>query len=890
MKAKFYNKHFKPLVKQWRLILIAGLLSAYSVFGESKFSKTVQFAGGKITIVSSASLPQKPKIGLVLSGGGSRGVVHIGVLKALEENNIPIDLITGTSIGSMLGGLYASGYTPDELQALMNSINWQDMYKDEASRRTLFFGQKTEQDRYLLTVRFKKGMPFIPRGYSPGQKLLNILSDLILKARFQTRNSFDDLRIPFRSIATDLVSGEQVVLSQGNLAECINASMAFPLLFSPVQIGDMLLVDGGLRSNLPVEAARAEGMDIVIAVDVTSGLRGRERVNAPWEIVDQATTIMTQMTKEIERLSANVLIKPDLTGLLSDDFSQGNNLVQIGLAATGDKIQQIQQAIKECPCKETVPVSIDRVEDTGLEALSREQFNQLFLSKAKTLTTRELDADLQIFMDTGRYRRVEVRIDSGHTARLNNDCFGKIKSVNLSGNTLFDSQTLKRLMVTKKDYLLNSATLQKDLENLTEFYRSRGYSYMRIKTLDWQEDSGALRIGIDEGRIANIRISGNKKTKNFVILREFSKQKGTVFNWKKIKKAIQNVYASQLYERVNTNLIKENGVNILIIKVIEKSSQLLRIGGKYDTDRGAQAYLEMGDESILGFGIKTMFQSRFGQRDGHLGLRIRDDKIFFSNFTYDLNGYYNWEINPLEKGKGSYREERRGVRFRVGRQVRRIGQLVFELRNENIIDKAQQGRFFNAQNIELRTFAVRALADRLDRVDFPTKGIYNHWAWETGNRFVLETKESYTKALVNLEAYYNFARVHNWHLRFFVGIGDKTMPFSENFRLGGLNNFYGLRENELFGRQLVNVNVEYRYKLPLHFNRKNFILKNSYLSMRYDFGGIWKNPSVVFSSEDFFSGFGVNLGVETLFGPMHIAYGRTTEGHSAFYFSLGFSY
>ncbi len=880
----------KPQKIQWQLIFIIGLFFVCSAFGDSKFSKTVKFSGGKITIESCASLPQKPKIGLVLSGGGSRGVVHIGVLKALEENNIPIDLIAGTSIGSMIGGLYASGYTPDELQSLMNTIKWQDLYKDEASRRTLFFGQKTEQDRYLLTVRFNRGMPFIPRGYSPGQKLLSILSDLILKARFHTRNNFDDLRIPFRSIATDLVSGKQVVLSQGNLAECINASMAFPLLFSPVQIGDKLLVDGGLRSNLPVEAARAEGMDIIIAVDVTSGLRGKDRINVPWEIVDQATTIMTQMTKEIEQLSANVLIKPDLTGLLSDDFSQTGNLMQIGLVTAGDKIEQIQREITNCPCKETVPVYIDRVVSNGLEALSREQFKQLFLYKSKMLTTQELDADLQIFMDSGRYQRVEVSIDSAGTARLKNDCFGLLRKIEFTGNTLFDSLTLKHLMKSRQNYLFNSNILSKDLKQLTEFYRNRGYSYMRIKRLDWQEESGLLKIDIDEGRIGNIRIKGNRKTKKFVILREFSKQRGSVFNWKKIKKAIQNVYASQLYERVNTNLVEESGENILIIKVIEKSSQLLRIGGKYDSERGAQAYLEMGDESIFGFGIKTMFQSRFGQRDGYLGIRIRDDKIFFSNFTYDLNGYYNWQINPLEARKGSYREERRGVRFRIGRQVRRIGQLVFELRNENIIDKTLRGRFSNEQNIELRTFAVRALTDRLDRVDFPTKGIYNHWAWETGNRFVLETKESYTKALVNLEAYYNFARVHNWHLRLFVGIGDKTMPFSENFRLGGLNDFYGLHENQLFGRQLVNLNVEYRYKLPLHFNRKNFILKNSYISMRYDFGGIWKNPSVVFSSEDFFSGVGINLGVETLFGPMHIAYGRTSEEQSAFYFSLGFNY
>lgn len=879
---------------KYLIIGLAGLLGIVTfnnstVFADAIYSKTVQFSSGTISIESCINLPQKPKIGLVLSGGGARGMVHIGVLKALEENNIPIDLIVGTSIGSLLGGLYASGYSPEALEEIMADVEWDAIYVDEIGRTTLYPGQKREQDRYLFTVRFNKGKPYIPSGYSSGQKVLNTLSDLILKAEYQTRNNFNNLRIPFRSVTTDLVSGEQVVLANGNLAESINASLAFPLLFSPVPINNMLLVDGGLRSNLPVEVARNEGMDVVIAVDVSSGLRARERIEAPWEIVDQATTIMTRFSREQEQQAADILILPELQGLLNDDFSRSADLVQTGMAMTVDKISRIKQKMEANNRITEVVYPVKEIEFCGSGTITEELSDQLFLQRLDSISVQQIDQDLQTLIGSGKYKRVEVSLDSLHRIQVKIEPFGILHSLKFSGNTLLDSLALAGLCQTRSGRNLNSVRLKQDLKHIIEEYRARGYSLMRILDIRWQVSEGILEIEIDEGRIDDVRIEGNKKTKKYVILREFSTQRNALFNWKKIKKASQNVYATQLYKRVSTDVLEENGRNVLVVKVREKSSQLLRFGGKFDLDRGAQVYLEIGEESAFGLGIKTMLQTRFGQKDGHIGLRIRDDKVFFSNFTYDLHGYYNWQINPLESGKGEYREERRGARFTMGRQIRRIGQLVFELRNENITDESNSPQFTNFQNIELRTFAFRAFTDKRDQADFPTKGIYNHWAWETGNRLVLETKESYTKALINLEGYYNFLRVHNWHLRMFVGIGDKTMPFSENFRLGGLDDFYGLHKNQLFGRQLFVTSAEYRLKLPFQF-KNNFILKNSYLAARYDFGGIWKNPALVFTADNFFSGAGINLGIETLFGPMHFAYGHNTRSSGMFYFSLGFNY
>jgi len=859
------------------------------VQADTIYRKSVEFTAGTIHIKSTDNLPIKPKIGLVLSGGGARGMIHIGVLKALEENNIPIDLIVGTSIGSLLGGLYASGYSPEALEQIMLEVEWDAIYVDEIGRTTLYPGQKREQDRYLFTVRFNKGKPYIPAGFSPGQKVLNTLTDIILKAEYQTLNDFNNLRYPFRSVATDLVSGEQVVLAKGSLAESINASLAFPLLFSPVPIGNMLLVDGGLRSNLPVVVARDAGMDVIIAVDASSGLRSRERIEVPWEIVDQATTIMTSASREKEQLAADILILPELKGLLNDDFSRSTELVQTGIAMTVDQIGSIKQKMETCNQVLNSVFSVKSGEFQKQATLSDELFSQLFIQRLDSVNLRQMDQDLKTLIDSGKYKMVQLNLDSLQKLQLEIEPFGTINSFSFSGNTVLDSSGLLNLCGSRVGQKLNSVKLNQDLKQIIEEYRKRGFSLMRIRNIFWSAEKGTLGIEIDEGRIDDVRIEGNIKTKNYVILREFSAQRSKLFNWKKIKKASQNVYATQLYERVSSDVVEENGYNILVVKVREKSSQMLRMGGKYDLDRGAQAFLEMGEESVFGLGIKALFQTRFGQKDGHIGLRLRDDKVFFSNFTYDLHGYYNWQINPLESGKGTYREERRGARFTVGRQIRRIGQLVFELRNENITDESDSPRFINFQNIELRTFGLRAFTDKRDRADFPTKGIYNHWAWETGNRLVLETKESYTKALINLEGYYQIQKMHNWHFRMFVGIGDKSMPFSESFRMGGLNDFYGLHQNQMFGRQLFISNMEYRLKLPFQF-KNNFILKNSFLSARYDFGGIWKNPALVFTSDDFFSGVGIDLGIETLFGPMHLAYGSNTRSDGVLYFSLGFNY
>ncbi len=874
------------------------LFAGQTVAGSPSFtmSETYRFEHGKVTVVRKGYQVKHPKIGLVLSGGGARGMVHIGVLKALEQHHIPIDLIVGTSIGSLIGGLYAAGYTPDEILAIAQKINWASIYQDKPPRTALFLGQKGEQDRYLANLRFRNGNPYIPVAISPGQRMFLTLASLILQGRYHMRNNFDDLRVPFRAVATDLVSGKLVVLKKGNLAEAINASSAIPLLFVPVDYDSMLLVDGGMLANLPVEVARKEGCDIVIAIDVTSPLRKKDEINAPWEIVDQGTTIMSELERSLERRKADVLIRPNLDNQRNDDYSHIEELKNIGLQAVKSKLPELRKIIREkTNVHEAVfPLKNCTINDSVVSLAFFEEIQAL--KKRARVRLQDIRRLLDVAAGQGDFQQVSAVADTTDDSLSVSFLFKRfpqVQAVAFRGVTRYKPEQLHRLLFTQTGQPLNAIALKKDIDLLTELYRADGYSLMRVDSLGWDAATGRLTFGINEGRISALRITGNNKVKRYVISREFGRLIGKVFNWKDVQQAMRNAYTTQFFERVTLNILEENGRFTLEVKVKERSTVVMRLGGKYGTERRAQLYWEFGDECLFGMGIKSMLVGRFGMRDGKLGIKIRDDRIFTTYLTFDLQGYYKWQINPItdrDGATGRYREIRRGARFRVGQQLKRLGQFILELRHENIEDRLEDGTFRYPQNIELRSFAVRAIADKRNRADFPTKGINNYWSWETGNRFVFASKRSYTKAMVNLEGYYSFRNQATWHLRMFFGIGDKSMPFSENFRFGGLHSFYGLHQNEYFGRQVFIASAEYRYRIPFHLSSGNLLFKNFYLSFRYDFGGVWRNPNLVFSSKDFFSGLGGYFGIETPLGPLFLAYGHLTRGKSVGYISFGFEY
>ena len=292
-----------------------------------------------------AGVPERPRIGLVLSGGGARGAAHIGVLKVLEEYHVPIDAIAGTSMGAVVGGLYASGLNAADVERVMQSVDWQDAFRDRPPRSDLNFRRKLEDQNFLVKFPLGlKGKKFrLPRGLVQGQKLTQTLRALTLPvAQIQ---SFDDLAIPFRAIATDIVTGDRVVMDHGDLTTAMRASLSAPGVFAPVETDGRMLVDGGLSSNLPVDVARAMGVDILIVVDCGFPLLERAKLDSVATVSNQMLAILIRHnTTEQRKLltSKDVVIDPALGDFSSLDFGEHDKAMRIGEEAARGQIQRLQ--------------------------------------------------------------------------------------------------------------------------------------------------------------------------------------------------------------------------------------------------------------------------------------------------------------------------------------------------------------------------------------------------------------------------------------------------------------------------------------------------------------------------------------------------------------------
>jgi len=275
----------------------------------------------------------RPRICLVLSGGGARGMAHIGVLKILEDLKIPIDCIAGTSMGAIVGGLYASGMTAQQIDATMRSLDWQEAFRDAPPRRDLAFRRKQDDRNFLvrLPLGLKHHTILLPKGFIQGQKLQETLRQLTLP--FSNSTDFDLLPTPFRAVATDLETGNAVLMDKGDLAIAMRASMSAPGVFAPVELNGRLLVDGGLAENLPVNVARAMHADILIVSDVSFPLQPRAALDSALSITNQMLAILVRKDSDRQRASLtpqDILIQPNLGSTPATDFTSAGAVIAGG--------------------------------------------------------------------------------------------------------------------------------------------------------------------------------------------------------------------------------------------------------------------------------------------------------------------------------------------------------------------------------------------------------------------------------------------------------------------------------------------------------------------------------------------------------------------------------
>lgn len=287
---------------------------------------------------------ERPVVGLALSGGGAKGMAHVGVLRALEEMHVPVDVIAGTSAGAAVAALYASGMPVEEIEQRFIEMDWVSSFRDDPGRAYKPVRRKSMDWLYPVTPGIGVSASGIKLGGGlvSGQNLGFILNELTRRAGLV--KDFDDLPIPFRAVATDLETGEQVVIGEGSLAEAIRASMSIPGVYAPVSMDGRLLVDGGVANNLPVSVVRNMGADVVIAVDITDPLMDKDELQQALSVVGQLTTMLTRRNTEVQLAmltERDIILRPDLDGLGSADFHQAPVLFELGATEARNEAVQL---------------------------------------------------------------------------------------------------------------------------------------------------------------------------------------------------------------------------------------------------------------------------------------------------------------------------------------------------------------------------------------------------------------------------------------------------------------------------------------------------------------------------------------------------------------------
>ncbi|MCL1089273.1 patatin-like phospholipase family protein [Shewanella profunda] len=379
---------------------------------------------------------ERPKIGVVLSGGGAKGAAHVGVLKILEEHNIPVDYIAGTSIGAYVAGMYSLGYSASDVESIMMGVDWDSGYSDTIPRNILSFRDKQLRDRYNipLNIGYNEGEVRAPSGVLRGQTMSQLLrqsTDLV-----QQFGNFDDLAIPYRAVATDLETSQPVIISHGSLVNAMQASATVPGALQPTQFEGKLLVDGGIANNMPIDVVKAMGADIIIAVDIGSPLVKKDKLYSTIAVLDQLSNFLTNASTEKQKqllTDKDVLIRPAIDALSTTDFTIMPLALTLGKEAANNQLDKLSR-MSVSPEEYAIYVDAKRAKGKLLMAdvshpigeivfdnqskvslnLLKETLN---LHKGQAVSKDELNEALKRIYSLNKFERVDAEFVEGEEGR-----------------------------------------------------------------------------------------------------------------------------------------------------------------------------------------------------------------------------------------------------------------------------------------------------------------------------------------------------------------------------------------------------------------------------------------------------------------------------------------
>lgn len=865
-------------------------------------------------VVDKPDVFKKPTVALVLSGGGARGFAQIGILKTFEKYNIPINLIVGNSIGSIIGGLYASGYNAVELESIATSTNWAEVLSltEETKRTELFIDQKQAKEKSFLVIRFDGLKPIIPSAISGGQRITNYLSNLTLQALYHPNPNFDALKIPFRATASDLVSGKRYIFDRGSLSEAMRASVAVPFLFTALDKDSLSLVDGGLVSNIPVDIAKSLGSQVIIAVNSTSEILKLDEHSAPWETADQIMTIMMQATNQSQMNMADIVLKPNLGYRLASDFSNIDALIKAGEDIAEQNIKNIISVISTKQAQKLIPadtiISNFEITLTGDDISPDLRDSALALNNNNQISYSEIISTLNQINSIAIVQDVfaEVLPESNRTKIfINVKNKQKVTDIVFSGNKYLSDEEITNIFLENKDKLFYPHTVSVLFESLLLKYRTKGYSLAKIDSTWFNNKTGSLSFTIKEGIIKQIKFIGNDNIANYVLRREFPLQPNDVFQVNLAQKGITNISSLGLFEYVLLEIQDDEfGDPAVVVKVKEKITDMIRLGININNERGFVPQLDLRNTNFRGQGEELGLTVMGGIRSRLAQLDYQVFRIFHSYLTFNLKMYYSFnDIYTYAYSQdnsqkhwdririGEYRLIRYGVKLGFGTQLERLGNILFEFRREGqeIKEKSEGG--YIPEKYQLAIFKIGTIIDTKNRAPFPTEGMLLLISYESSFKKITSSYP-FTKLTFQHESYFTIFSNHTLRPKVLFGVADATLPLTEKYHLGGINSFFGLRDYDSRGRQVLLINTEYRFRFPFK------IIYDTYFSIRYDIGMISDVPRELKLS-GMQHGIGALLALDTPIGPVTTAIGQSFflptkvgapifRGPVLFYLSLGF--
>ncbi len=737
------------LSEHFRLFLLLGLITSILLYAGNAVAAETEFG-------------TRSTVGLVLSGGGARGAAHVGVIKILDELKIPVDYVAGTSMGAIVAGLYATGMPATELEEVFETVDWSALLADRPPRARRTYRRKSDDLGFLVDFNIgvnRKGLTF-PEGFIQGQNLEIALKKLTLPVI--AIHDFDQLPIPFRAMATDIASGEAVVIDSGDLATAMRASMSAPGLFKPVNYQGRRLVDGGLANNLPVQLVRDMGADILIVVDVGFPLLPELKLNSPFVLTQQMLTVLisSRTQEQLQQMTErDVLISPELGDFGSQDFQNTAEAISLG----------------------------------------------------KTKASEQ---------------------------------FSKLAHLSLS---------------------------------------SEEYSAHR----KWIE-SGRQEIPI----INKVTVENESRLSPQVIASRLADQKGKPLDIDQLEHDIANVYSFDTFETVSYQVFDDDGVKTLALKATEKSwgPNYLRFGINLEDNFDGESNYNIATQLTL---------TEINQRGGELRaeVQIGDVPRIFLELYQPIDYASRWFINPqLEfqrSNSGLFQNNLQLARIRSdsttltlsgGRNLQNWGVLSIDLSSSRTDSSLLIGAPpFESAALDINILSATFSIDTLDNTAIPRSGTSFSLNWSEG-REDLGSDLSFDIASLSFlkpQTWGDDTILHWWDLA--STVEDETGNL-EPFALGGLFNLSGYRTDELTGRHLAIGRLFYYHRLgdkPL-----TGIDTPIYLGASIEAGNVWQSSSDVSLNDMLLAG-SVFVMIDSILGPLYVAYGWAEGNQQSAYLFLG---